>query len=182
MRRLCATVAMVLSAALLTSCDTDNQLAPSLPRVLALQVDGGQLRILTGTPCIGVDRVVVTFAGGPEEPVPRAQLRADPAVTVDRLAVGAEVTASGFAVTEALPAGFDWRDYSQVEMGFDGPRGSVGVGSAPLDPVKEKGASRAGDGTAYVRDEGWLTPDQIVEGNETSFLTPCTPDPAGGAA
>lgn len=171
----------LLPASLLAGCDTHNQLAPSLPRVVGLQVDGDRLRLLTGTPCEDVERIIVSFTADGEESR-RTQLTAEPVLSVEQLDVGAAVTVPGFVTTEALPAGFDWRAYSEVDVSLTGPGVSVGVGSASLDPVKDRDAASTGDDTVYVRDEGWLTPQEVADGNETSFLTPCTPDPAGGAA
>jgi hypothetical protein len=177
-RRVVLPLLLVVPMVLLAGCDTTNQLAPSLPRVVGLQVDGAQLQILTGTPCDGVDGIAVIFSGDGDADSLRTQLAADAAHTVDRLSVGTGVIVDGFTTTEALPAGFDWRDYSEMDVILDGPDGAVGVSTSDLEPVKADGVKHSGDGTAYVRREGWLTLPEIVDGNKKSFLTACTPDPA----
>ncbi|MCD9199852.1 hypothetical protein [Aeromicrobium wangtongii] len=168
----------------LARCDRTNQLAPSLPQVVGLRVDGEQLQIVTGTPCEGVDRIFVLFSGGVDKDgkkLPRGQLVASSGRTVEQVTVGSEVVVPGFTVTEALPTGFDWRDYSEMDVGFVGLDGDIGGATSDLVPLKKQGAQHADDGTAYVRDEGWLTPREILAGNTKSFLTACTPDPAGGS-
>ncbi|MCD9199851.1 hypothetical protein [Aeromicrobium wangtongii] len=177
-RRALSGLVLLTAAGLLAGCDTTNQLAPSLPRVVGLQVDGAQLQILTGTPCDGVDEIALIFSGDGDTDSLRTQLAADAAHTVDRLRVGTGVVVDGFTTTEALPAGFDWRDYSEMDVILDGPAGAVGESTSDLEPVKADGVKHSGDGTAYVRREGWLTLPEIIDGNTKSFLTACTPDPA----
>ncbi|MCL3816872.1 WXG100 family type VII secretion target [Aeromicrobium wangtongii] len=165
----------------LARCDRTNQLAPSLPQVVGLRVDGEQLQIVTGTPCEGVDRIDVLFSGGVDKDgkkLPRGQLVASSGRTVEQVTVGSEVVVPGFTMTEALPTGFDWRDYSEMDVGFVGPDGDIGGATSDLEPVKADGVKHSGDGTAYVRREGWLTLPEIIDGNTKSFLTACTPDPA----
>lgn len=159
-------------------CSGPAQFAPSLPQVVGLQAVGDRLTILTGAPCPDVTRIVVSFRGNGDAPSRRAQLTAVTPTTVDQLAVGDEVTAPGFETSEPLPAGFDWRDHAEMDVAFDGPDGAVGVATSLLGPVEDDGAKHEGDGTAYVRDEGWLTPAQIVAGDAKDFLAACTPDPA----
>lgn len=182
MRRLgVVLVVLVVLAVVLARCDTRAQFAPSMDRFVGLRADGEQLQIVTGVPCERVDRVVVLFSGGPDsKEVPRGQLTATAAVTVEELIVGSDVVVPGFTTIEALPPGFDWRDYDQVDVMLDGAAGSVGVGSGFLGPVRKQGAKHAGDGTFYVRGEGWLTSREMAAKDAKSFLTPCTPDPDGG--
>lgn len=175
-RRLVTLATTVLSVGVLAACDTQAPFAPSLPRVVGLQVDGEQLRVLTGAPCEDVDRIVVVFSGDGVQSR-RAQLEVDSAATVDQVVVGADVEVTGFETTEALPPDFDWRNYSEMDLGLSGPGGEVGGATSDLEPVEDEGAERSGDGTAFVRDEGWLTRDEIAAGDTTSFLTACTPDP-----
>ena len=171
-----AAVALV-AVFLLGGCRTTAQFAPSLPQVVGLQVQGDQLQLLTGTVCSDVTQVTVLLNGGPDDRPARAILKAPVPTAVQTVSVGGRVEADGFEATEGLEPDVDWRDYSDVEVVLDRPSGPS-VASSDLEPVKKAGAKHEGDGTAYVRDEGWLTPDQITAGNAKDFLTACTPDPA----
>lgn len=169
---------LVTVAVLVARCDTTAQFAPSLDRVVGLQVEGDQLGILTGAPCRGVDRIVIVFSGdGDGKPV-RTQLTSVSPTSVERVGVGAEAGAPGLTTSEPLPAGFDWRDYTEMDIGFSGPDGELGGATSVLEPVTKAGVKHEGDGTAYVRDEGWLTPSQVSAGDAKDFLAACTPDPA----
>jgi hypothetical protein len=173
-----AALVLVTVSILVARCDTTAQFAPSLPQVVGLQVDGDRLTILTGAPCPDVTRIVVSFRGNGDAPSRRTQLTAVTPTTVDQIAVGDEVTVPGFETSEALPTDFDWRDHAEMDVTFDGRVDVLGVASSLLGPVKKAGAKHEGDGTAYVRGEGWLTPAQITAGDAKDFLTACTPDPA----
>ena len=173
-----AALVVVTVAILVARCDSRAQFAPSLDRVVGLQMEGDQLQILTGSPCRGVDRIVIVFSGDGDKELPRTQLTSVSPTTVERVVVGAEASAPGLTTSEPLPTGFDWRDYTKMDIGFSGPDGELGGATSVLGPVQKAGAKHEGDGTAYVRDEGWLTPAQIAAGDAKDFLTACTPDPA----
>ncbi len=169
---------LVTVSILVARCDTTAQFAPSLDRVVGLQVEDDGLAILTGAPCRGVDRIVIVFSGDRDGKPTRTQLTSVSPTTVERVVVGAEASAPGLTTSEPLPAGFDWRDYTEMDVGFSGPDGELGGATSVLEPVKKAGAKHEGDGTAYVRGEGWLTPAQITAGDAKDFLAACTPDPA----
>lgn len=173
-----AAVVLVLASILVARCDTRAQFAPSLDRVVGLQVADDRLTIVTGPLCRGVDRIVIVFGGNRDGKIPRTQLTSVSPTTVGRVVVGAEASAPGLTTSEPLPADFDWRDYTTIDIGFSGPDGELGGATSVLEPVTKAGAKHEGDGTAYVRGEGWLTPAQIAAGDAKDFLTACTPDPA----
>lgn len=179
-RGVVGTVALFAASTLLAGCDTTAQFAPSLTRVVGLQTVDHSLSILTGAPCRDVTRIVVLFRGDGDIPSSRTQLTAETPTTVDQLVVGGEASAAGFTTSEPLPAGFDWRDHTEMDISFDGPAGDLGGATSVLEPVERRGLRHAGDGTAYIRDEGWLTPKQIASGDTKTFLTACTPDPEQG--
>jgi hypothetical protein len=171
-------IALVAVSTLLGGCRTTAQFAPSLPRVVGVQVDNDRLRILIGAPCPDVTRIVLVFSGTPDGRPDRAVLEAAAPTTVDRVSVDQDVVVDGFDATETLPRGFDWREYSELDVVLDRSASEAGGATSDLGPLKKAGAKHEGDGTAYVRGEGWLTSRQIAAGDEKDFLTACTPDPA----
>ncbi|KAA1420142.1 hypothetical protein FE697_018990 [Mumia zhuanghuii] len=157
----------------LSGCDDEAQFAPSLPSAAGYRDDGGALRIWTGTPCEGVTRVALTFAGPGDERA-RLVLRApSPGVTVEHLDPAAPDAA--FEPEESLPDGYDWRTADTISLVIDGAEpawGSV-VG---VDQVVVESPDHPEDSFLFD-DLGWKDPTAVDAENGTSFLTVCTPDP-----
>jgi len=168
---LAATLAtLVLASA--ASCDDPAPYAPSMDRVVALRADGPVVQAWTTGPCEGVTRVVWLFDADDAAPV-RQVLDAEQPTTVERLS--SDRTPAGFEVSQALPAGFDWRRYERVEVLLDGAEGALG-GEGDLAPLADSGAHR---GEYHLDDVGWLDEAAVRSGDGTDFLGACTPDPEG---
>ena len=144
----------------------------SLPPVFGARVTDGQLRLWTGTPCEGLSEVSVTFSPGNGRLIlepPAGRVADVEYLTVD----GAN---PGLNVTEALPAGFDWRTFETVLLIVDA---TEGAGSTPTNIAEIiAGSDDHPDDTFYFQGIGWLNPAQVAEQNEKSLLTVCTADPA----
>ncbi|MGU3499833.1 hypothetical protein [Mycobacterium sp. C31M] len=151
----------------------DDPEDPSLPPVFGARVTDGRLQLSTGTPCQNVSRIVVNFNPG------SARLILEPAqgasADVETLTIGGPYP--GMEIVEDLPVGFDWKAEQQVLMTVDSE--PAGAGATPTSIAELTAGS--GDHPAdsyYFEGVGWLGPAEVAEGNGTSLLTVCTPDPA----
>jgi hypothetical protein len=150
----------------------EAQFAPSLRPAFGARVTDGKLRIWTGSRCAGVTRLALTF-----EPDQAALVLTAPpehAATVEHLTVGGPYP--GLAVSEPLPAGFDWRDKESVRISIYG--GVDGWGSyADIAEVVE-GSSEHPNDTYLFQGVGWLNTADVAAQDGKTFLSTCTADPA----
>lgn len=164
-------------ASLLTLCTPDPATEPSLPPAFGARITGGMLRISTGTPCTGTNGVTLAFESGgatPHEVTTSWFAPAGSPVDVNRFTVGEPLT--GMQVKTALPDGFDWRTMQSLTLRMHRPE----LNREATTPLREviDGSPGHPEDTYYFQGVGWLNPDQVAEQAGTTFLGPCTPDPA----
>lgn len=171
--RVLATLAVL---GVLTGCEGRAQFAPSLPSAAGYRADAGALDIWTGTPCEGITRATVTYDAGTED---RARLVLEapgPGVTVEHL--DPADPDPGFTVVEALPEGFDWAEAETVSLLLDGGEARW---SSVVDVAEVVDGSPDHPRGSYLFDDvGWLDEEGVADGNGSTFLTVCTPDPEPG--
>jgi hypothetical protein len=170
-RELFAVVAAVVS--LVAGCDDGRyDSAPGgaeLKPAFGARVTDGQLRIWTGSECVGVTRFTLYFS----PPDTRLVLEAasDQGVDVEYLALGGPYPA-GLAVAEPLPADFDWRTAQEMRISVDSPTNGWGT-TTELAEVVDKSAEHSDD-TYWFEGVGWLNPAQVAEQDGRTFLATCT--------
>jgi hypothetical protein len=172
-------VAMVAGAAvvLLAAChggddwNPDAQFAPSLRPAFGARVTDGKLEIWTGSRCVGVTRLALTF-----EPDDTALVLTAPSerpATVEHLTVGGPYP--GLAVTEPLPAEFNWRDKESVRISVYGAVDGWGS-DANIAEITEGSSQHPGN--AYLfQGVGWLNAADVAAQDGKTFLATCTADP-----
>ncbi len=173
-KRACAAL---LAVAVTAACDTKAQFAPSLPPEAGFRVDGGVLKLWTGTPCEGVTGLRLTFDSGTRNSTEQVWAAPKPGVRVERLALlgGSAADAGGLQVRTPLPAAYDWTKAGSVNIAVDGPK-AFGA-KADLAQVLRESAGHPAGSYLFGR-SGWMEAADVQRENRKSFLTVCTPDPA----
>jgi len=176
-RRGGAAVAATVVVTLLAACQgednwrPDAPFAPSLRPAFGARVTDGRLHIWTGSRCVGVTRLALTFEPDRTELV----LTAPPQrpATVEHLTIGGPYP--GLEVSEPLPDGFDWRKAESLRLSVYG--GVDGWGSyADITEVVEGSSDHPND-TYLFREVGWLSAADVAALDGKTFLATCTPDP-----
>ncbi len=172
------TIAATAVVALVAGChwgddwSPEAPFAPSLRPAFGARVTDGQLRIWTGSQCVGVTRLALTF-----EP-DRAQLvltaPPDRPAAVEYLTLGEPYP--GLAVSEPLPDGFDWRSADSVRISVYGGGDSWGS-YANIANVVEESDQHPSDRYLF-EGVGWLNAADVAAQDGKTFLATCTPDPA----
>lgn len=175
-RRTFALIAGVIAlSGLLSGCDDDGwdpeaQFAPSLRPAFGARVTDDKLVFWTGTPCEYVTGVMLFFDPG----VRQLDLRSPGEVPIrlEYLTLGGPYP--GLEVEKSLPPGFDWHNAKRVEfLVYPNAWGSF----ADIAEVVN-GSGEHPEDTFWFQDVGWLDAAQVAELNGSTFLTPCTADPA----
>ena len=173
-------VALAVAAALLVAgCHTDDDRwdpnvpgAPSLRPAFGVRITDGKLQIWTGSRCVGVTRMGLSFA--PNTAALLLESQSPGGVVVERFAALGPYP-PGLEVTEAWPAGFDWHTETSLQFWV---RAAVGGGSTThLDEVVKESAQHPDD-TYWFQGVGWLSPAEVAAKDGKTFLATCTPDPA----
>lgn len=176
MRRAVALIGVFVSVAgLLSGCDDDGwnpeaQFAPSLRPAFGARVTEGKLMIWTGAPCEQITQVALNFDSGTTELVLTAPEN-DP-IELEYLTFGGPYP--GLEVSEPPPMDFDWHTAKRLELlVYPNAWGS----SSDVAEVVKGSAEHPAD-TYWFQGVGWLNAAQVTEQNASTFLTPCTADPA----
>lgn len=179
-RRLRIACAVLLVAAMTAGCDTKSQLEPSLPPEAGFRVDGGVLKLWTGTPCAGVIGLTVVFDSGTKQSTQQVWTAPKPGVLLERMdlltgATGsAPDTAGALQVQTPLPPGYDWTKAGSIVFYVNGPT-SYGATTDVAQLLRE---SAQHPSSQYLFGKsGWLDASGVQRENTKSFLTICTPDP-----
>lgn len=164
--------------ALLAGCRTDNGWHPSAPFAPSLRpafgalVTGGQLRIWTGSPCVGTQ---FTFAFEPGRAELLLTSGAEEGAKVEYLTLGGPYP-PGLVISRSLPEGFDWRSQESMRISIYG--GLTFWGSTTdLAEVIEGSGQHPAD-TYWFQDVGWLNPAEVSAQDGKTFLSTCSRDPA----
>jgi hypothetical protein len=174
-----AACAALLLATVTTACDTEAQFAPSLPPAAGFRVDGGVLKLWTGTPCQGVTGMRLTFDSGTRQSTEQTWTAPRPGVRLERADLvkpGGQPApdAAGLQVRKPLPPGYDWTTAKSLNFAVDGPT-SFG---ARADVAQVLGESPQHPPESYLFGQrGWLNAADVQRENQKSFLTICTADP-----
>lgn len=163
---------LVAIAAVLTSCGIFGKdqvdLQPGLPDAFGARITDGELRIWTGSRCMGAERAVVAF-----EPshsalilVPASGARTD----IEYLTVGPN---PGWEIAKPLPTGFEWRNerklyLTQIDTGS-------GV-AADIETIVRDSAAHPAD-TYWFQGVGWLNPADVAARDGKTFRSFCSPHP-----
>jgi hypothetical protein len=182
-RRLRVACAVLLVAAMTAGCDTKSQFEPSLPPEAGFRVDGGVLKLWTGTPCAGVIGLTVVFDSGTKQSTQQVWTAPKPGVLLERMdlltgATGATGsapdTAGALQVQTPLPPGYDWTKAGSIVFYVNGPT-SYGATTDVAQLLRE---SAQHPSSQYLFGKsGWLDASGVQRENTKSFLTICTPDP-----
>lgn len=170
-----ATAAVVLLAACHGGGDgwsPEEQFAPSLRPAFGARVTDGQLRIWTGSPCVGVTRLALTF--DPDEAELVLSAPHERPATIEHVTLGGPYP--GLEVGKPLPAGFDWRRTDSVRISVYGGVDSWGS-YADIAEVVE-GSSQHPNDTYLFEGVGWLNAADVAAQDGKTFLATCTADPA----
>jgi hypothetical protein len=179
-RRLRAACAAVLVATVAAACDTRAQFEPSLPPAAGFRVDGGVLKLWTGTPCHGVIRLRLIFDTGTRESAEQVWTAPQPGVTVERMDLlptaegSAPDTGGALQVQKPLPAEYDWTTAGAINFSVDGPE-AFGARVDVARVLRE--SARHPSGSYLFGQRGWMDASDVQRENRKSFLTVCTPDP-----
>lgn len=179
-RRLQVTCAALLVAASTVACDTKSQFEPSLPPEAGFRVDGGVLKLWTGTPCAGVIGLTLVFDSGTKQSTQQVWTAPKPGVTVERMDLlagdgqAAPDTAEPLQVQTPLPAGYDWTKARSIVFYVNGPT-SYGATTDVARVLRESAQHPPGE--YLFGKSGWLDAADVQRENTKSFLTICTPDP-----
>jgi len=177
-RGVSAALAATTVVAVLAAChggddwSPDAQFAPSLRPAFGARVTDGRLHIWTGSRCVDVVRVMLTFEPDRSRLVLTAP-RERPA-SVEHLTLGGPYP--GLEVTEPLPDGFDWRNAESIRISVDGDTVSWGSSVTVADVVEDSGQHPRD--SYYFERVGWLNADDVAAQDGRTFLATCTPDPA----
>ncbi|GIM98083.1 hypothetical protein [Paractinoplanes toevensis] len=179
-RRLRLACAALLVAVLTAGCDTKSQFEPSLPPEAGFRVDGGVLKLWTGTPCAGVIGLTLVFDSGTKQSTQQVWTAPQPGVLLERMdllaSTGGSVpdTAGPLQVQTPLPAGYDWTKAGSIVLYVNGPT-SYGA-TADVAQVLRESAQHPSSDYLFGK-SGWLDASGVQRENTKSFLTICTPDP-----
>jgi hypothetical protein len=174
-----ALAAATLVVVLLAACDggddwnPDAQFAPSLRPAFGARVTDGQLQIWTGSRCDDVTRLALAFEPDRAELVLTAP--AERPATIEYLTLGGPYP--GLKVSDPLPENFDWRNAESVRISVYGGGDSWGS-YVDIADVVESSDQHPND-TYFFEGVGWLNPAEVAAQNGKTFLSTCTPDPAG---
>lgn len=174
-------VLLVLVVVLLAGCRTEQgwhpsaPFAPSLRPAFGARVTDGQLRIWTGSPCVGTR---FAFAFEPS----RAELVLTSAVEkgaeVEYLPLGGPYP-SGLVMSQSLPEGFDWRGQESMRISIYGGAYSYGGWGSTTDIAEViQGSGQHPADTYWFQDVGWLNPAEVAAQDGKTFLATCSRDPA----
>lgn len=178
-RRAGALLALVV--VLLAGCRTEQgwhpsaPFAPSLRPAFGVRVVDGQLRVWTGSLCVGTR---FAFAFEPS----RAELVLTSVdvkgAKVEYLTIGGPYP-HGVVTSTSLPEGFDWRSQESMSISIYGGSESYGGwgSSTDLAEVMQRSGQHPGD-TYWFQDVGWLNPAEVAAQDGKTFLATCTRDPA----
>lgn len=162
---------LLVLAALLTGCDPLGK--PSLIPSFGARVTDGKLQIFTGSHCVGVTSVSLSFEPG------RAELelssQAESGVEVDYFTLGGPYPA-GMTVSKPLPQDFDWRNEKSMHLAPTGGNSHWGTTTDLAEIIT--GSDQHPPDTYWFQDVGWLNPADVAEQDGKSFLGACTADPA----
>lgn len=150
----------------------EAQVAPSLRPAFGARVTDGQLQIWTGSPCVGVTRLALTFEPDRTELVLTAPTERP--ATVEHVTLGGPYP--GLKVSEPLPEGFDWRNTDSVRISVYGDGDSWGSYANIADVVE--GSEQHPNDTYLFEGVGWLDAAEVAAQDGKTFLATCTPDPA----
>jgi hypothetical protein len=173
-------LAIAAVGALVVACDRDSwkqtaPFAPSLRPAFGVRVTDGELRIWTGSPCVAVTRLDLTFDPYQDD---RAELVLTPshgrAPEVEHLVLGGPYP--GLEVATPLPAGFTWRTAESMMFSVDREQWSWGSTADIAEIIK--GSAAHPEDTYWFQDVGWLNPAEVAAQDGKTFLTTCAPDPA----
>lgn len=178
-RRAGALAAATVVVALLAACDRgddwspDAQFAPSLRPAFGARVTDGQLRIWTGSRCVGVTRLSLTFDADQAD---RAELvlTSPRGQDVEHLTVGGRYPA--LEIAEPLPEGFDWHDAESMRLSVYGSPDGWGSSTNLTEVIT--GSEHHPADTYWFQDVGWLSAAECAAQDGKTFLATCTPDPA----
>jgi hypothetical protein len=179
-RRLRIAGAVLLVAAMIAGCDSRSQFEPSLPPEAGFRIDGGVLKLWTGTPCAGVIGLTVVFDSGTEQSTRQVWTAPKPGVLLERMDLLTDATASAsdtagaLRVQTPLPAGYDWTKAGSLVFYVNGPT-SYGATTDVAQLLRE--SAQHPSGQYLFGKSGWLDASGVQRGNTTSFLTVCTADP-----
>jgi hypothetical protein len=179
-KRLRLACAALLAAVLTAGCDTKSQFEPSLPPEAGFRVDGGVLKLWTGTPCAGVIGLTLVFDSGTKQSTQQVWTAPKPGVLLERMDLLASAggsapdTAGPLQVQTPLPAGYDWTTAASINFSVDGPT-AFGA-RVEVAPVLQESAQHP-PGSYLFGQRGWMDAADVQRENRKSFLTVCTPDP-----
>jgi hypothetical protein len=179
-RRLGVACAALILAAATAACDDKSPYAPSLPAAAGFRVDGGVLKLWTGTPCSGVTGLTLIFDTGTKGSTKQVWTAPQPGVPVERMdllpTAGGSLPDTGgpLQVKQPLPAGYDWTKAESMNLSVDGPK-SFGARVDVAQVLRESPAHPSG--SYLFGQRGWMDQSDVQRENQKSFLTVCTPDP-----
>jgi hypothetical protein len=179
-RRLRVACAALLAATVIAACDTKSQFEPSLPPAAGFRVDGGVLKLWTGTPCSGVIRLTLIFDTGTSQSAEQVWTAPQPGVTVERMDLLATAGGSSpdnggsLQVQKPLPADYDWTKAGAINFSVDGPK-AFGAKVDVAQVLRE--SAEHPSGSYLFGQRGWMDASDVQRENQKSFLTICTPDP-----
>lgn len=162
---------LLVVVALLTGCDPLGK--PSLMPAFGARVTDGRLQIWTGSHCVGVMSVILSFEPSRAELELRAQ--AESGAEVERLTLGGPYP-TGLQVFQPLPDGFDWHTEESMGIAVYGGTGRWGTSTDLAEVIK--GSSEHPPDTYWFQDVGWLNPADVAAKDGRTFLATCTDDPA----
>ncbi|ORW79221.1 hypothetical protein AWC26_16650 [Mycobacterium shimoidei] len=163
--------ALLVLAALVTGCDPLGK--ASLDPAFGARVTDGKLRIWTGSRCVGVTDISISFEPG------RAELklssRSETGVDVEYFTLGGPYPA-GLEISKPLPDGFDWRAEKSMFLSPHGGSSHWGTSTDLAEVLK--GSDQHPADTYWFQGVGWLSPADVAAKDGKRFLAVCTPDPA----
>jgi hypothetical protein len=174
MRR--TSVLLSVLVALVSACQSNDweQTAPFAPSerpAFGARVTDGNLRIWTGSPCVGITAFSLYF--GPDDTELELRAPQNAPFELERLTVGQPYP--GLQVSRPLPPNFDWRAADTVRISVYGGEGGWGSTAQIAEVIK--GSASHPDDTYFFQDVGWLNPAQVAEQDGKTFLATCTDDP-----
>jgi hypothetical protein len=179
-RRVRLAGAALLLVPVLAACETGPRLEPSLPVAAGFRVDGGVLKLWTGTPCQGVIGLRMTFDSGTSRSTEQVWAGPEPGVPLERMdllttAGGPPAATDGpLPVRKPLPAEYDWTGADSINFAVDGPE-AFGT-RLKVAPILHESAQHP-FGSYFFGPSGWMDASDVQRENTKSFLTICTPDP-----
>lgn len=165
--------AVLLAATTAAGCDTKSQFEPSLPPEAGFRVDGGVLKLWTGTPCTGVIGLTLVFDSGTERSTKQVWTAPKPGVVLERMDLLPAGTGP-LQVQTTLPADYDWTKAGSIVFYVNGPT-SYGATADVAQLLRE--SAQHPSGQYLFGKSGWLDAAGVRRENTKSFLTVCTPDP-----